>query len=157
DGVASASATLTVTVNSMFRMNVRQAKAAFGKPGKVDGKVELTVAFTYSGIPEGAIRVNFDQATLFDAPFTEFTREEAGVYRYHTKNVYAKIDLNRGVLKVARHKMVMTGMNNGNGIDIVIRFGGAVASDHIDMVTRRHDKEQTLLYPTGGTDRHDDD
>jgi hypothetical protein len=154
DGVGTAE--LYAAAAPSFAIDVTQARVKFGRPGKVDDKVSLQAKFTYPGAPEGVIKVVFDGVTLLDVPFASFEREHRNTYAYRARNVHAKIDLQRGTLKLTRHRMLLTGIDNANGIDVVIRFGASVATDHFVMREHRHHGERTLYYGTK-TDSHDRD
>lgn len=137
DGSLSTSASMTVTVSSPLIINVTEAKVDFGKEGKVDGKINLKADFTFAGAlnPSDTIKVVFDGLTLVEAPFASFKAEddEPGEYEYKEKNLLVKIDLTESAMKVSRHKIVLTGVDNSNGIDVVISFGAATGADHMTM------------------------
>ena len=44
-----------------------------------------------------------------------------------------KIDFNKMEIKVSRHKMVLTDVDNSNGVDVVISFGDSTCVDHFKM------------------------
>ena len=146
DGTYFVTSTLTISVGSALAIDVTEARVRFGRPGKVEGKVDLRTKFTYPGTPSGVIRVVFDGVTLLDVPFADFKREKPGEYAYHARNVQATIDLKRSSLSVSRHRMLLAGIDNANGIDVVISFGASVATDHFVMHEHRHQGERSLSY-----------
>jgi PKD repeat protein len=156
DGVFFVPGTLTISVGSALSINVTEAKVEFGKRGKVDGKVNMKADFTFPGTPTGDIKVVFDGVTLLETPFASFKRERSGEYEYEDRNVHAKIDFRHGTLKVSRHKMLLTAIDNSNGIDVVISFGASVGTDHFVMRERIHDGERTLFYKTERERHHGD-
>ncbi|MFQ5900319.1 MAG: hypothetical protein ACE5IH_02055, partial [Thermodesulfobacteriota bacterium] len=99
------------------------------------------------------IVVVFDGITLVEEPFLNFQEEgnEPGEYEYKEKNLHVKIDFNKGTIKVSRHKMLLTGIDNSNGIDVVISFGDATGTDHFVMEEKgdkkdHDDDEKKLSY-----------
>jgi len=146
DGVYLVNGAVTVSVGSALAVDVTRASVKFGKPGRVDDKVELEAKFAYPGTPGGVIKAMFDGITLLEVPFASFERERKGKYEYRARNVYAQLDLNRGTLKVSRHRMLATGVDNNNGIDVVIAFGGSVATDRFVMHEHKHHGERSLHY-----------
>ena len=148
DGVTpGVSARLTISVNSALTIEVTEARVQRGERGRVDGKVSLKADFVnYAGVPldSDAIRVTFDGVTLLDVPFGRFRRERRDRYEYETRSVDAEIDFERMTIKVSRHDMLTTGIDNSNGIDVEISFGDAVATDHIVM-TRERDRHDSDL------------
>lgn len=137
DGEFSATASLTINVGSPLACNVTEAGADEGKEGKVEGKVDLKAHFTYIGLPSlyEMITVNFDNLTLVSEPFAAFTEEaeKPGVYELEDRDLHVKLDFNKSTLKVSRHKMVLDGVDNSNGVDVVIYFGNAACTDHVAM------------------------
>lgn len=156
DGMYLVNRAVTISVGSALAGNVTQAKVKFGKPGKADDKIELEAKFTYPGTPSGTIRIVFDGVTLLDVPFSSFERERRGRYEYRGRNVHAKLDLVRGTLKVSRHRMLLTGVDNSNGIDVLIAFGSAVSTEHLVMHEHKHHGERTLHYRKKHGKKHTD-
>ena len=152
DGTYSVTGTVVVSVGSALSVNVTEAKVDFGRRGKVDGKIDMKADFVFPGTPKGNIKVVFDGVTILDVPFSKFKRERSG--EYEAKNVHAEIDLARGKLKVSHHKMLLTGIDNSNGIDVVISFGSAAGTDHFVMHERIHDHERVLLFHAKHDRRH---
>lgn len=155
DGEFYVSDTVTVSVSSALKIHVREAKVNFGEKGKVKGKVNLKADFVYTGIPgpSDLIVVVFDGITLVEEPFGNFEEEddESAEYEYKEKNLHVKIDFNKSRIKVSRHKMLLTGIDNSNGIDVVISFGDATGTDHFVMEEKgdkkdHDDDEKKLSY-----------
>jgi len=154
DGEFLVNGAVTVSVSSALSVDVRRATLKFGKPGRVDDKAEMEAKFTYPGTPDGSIKVVFDGVTILDVPLKSFEREHRGEYEYHARNVHARLDLRRGTLKVSRHRMLLDGVDNSNGVDVVIAFGASVGTDHFVMREHKHHGGHTLYYKTK-KDRHE--
>ena len=136
DGEFDVNGEITISVSSPLSIDVTQASVDRGKKGKVEGKVNLKANFVYSGLPDSSdlIVVTFDGVTLVEEPFGSFEGgDESGKYRYKEKDIHVNIDFNKGTIKVSRHKMVLTGIDNSNGIDVVISFGDSTGTDHFVM------------------------
>jgi len=146
DGVFLVNGAVTVSINSALSAKVTHATVKFGKRGKVRGEVEMEAKFVYPGTPNGVIKVEFDGVTLLDVPFSSFKRKHRGEYEYHVRNIYAKLDLKRGTLQVSRHRMLLDGVDDSNGTDVVISFGASVATDHFVMREYKHHGERVLYY-----------
>lgn len=116
-----------------LRLNVSQidwnARAA---------EAEVAAKFVYGAIPDAGdvIRVSFDGAVLLDIALGDFEAEGAGVYRYRTPNVKARIDFKKGTLKVSSRGVDTTSVNIRDGIDVELRIGAAVAVDHVKKPRR---------------------
>jgi len=149
DGVFLVNGSVTVSVSSALSVETTRAAVKFGKPGKVDDKARVVASFTYPGTPDGNIKVVFDGVTILDVPFAYFKYDDKdGEYTYHAHNVHAKLDLGRGMLRVSRHRMLLSGVDNSNGVNVVITFGASVATDHFVMREHNHHGEQALYYRT---------
>jgi len=137
DGEFTATGSITISVGSPLACNITEAKSDEGKEGKVEGKVDIKAHFTFIGLPNPSdlIEVQFDNITLISEPFAAFTEEadEPGVYEFEGDNIHMKIDFNKAIIKVSRHKMVLTDVDNSNGVDVVIYFGNAACTDHLAM------------------------
>jgi len=140
DGVnLPVSSSLTISVGSALTINVTQAKFDFGKKGKHKGKVTFVAGFTYAGLPAAGdlITVSIDGEEIFSAPFGDFKEKKPGYYKIKLKKKKTKaqafIDFNNSVLAVTRHKMDLSDIDNDNGVDVVISFGSATATDHLKM------------------------
>lgn len=154
DGEFLVNGAVTVSVSSALSLHVTRAKVKFGKPGKVDDKAYLEAKFAYPGTPRGTIRVVLDGVTLLDAPFASFERKRKDVYEFDARNVHAKLDLKRGTLKLSRHKMLLTGVDNSNGVNAVIEFGASVATDHFVMREDKHHHGHALHYKSKEKKKH---
>ncbi|MFQ5900412.1 MAG: SBBP repeat-containing protein [Thermodesulfobacteriota bacterium] len=145
DSEFSVSGEVTISVSSPLTIDVTQAKVDFGKKGKVEGKVNLKADFVYTGIPGpyDLIVVTFDGVTLVEEPFGSFDEDDddPGEYKYKEKNIHVKIDFIKGTIKVSGHKMVLAGIDNSNGIDMVISFGDSTGTDHFVMKEKKKDDE----------------
>ncbi|MCX7085668.1 MAG: PKD domain-containing protein [Methylococcales bacterium] len=133
-------ASLTISVSSSLTIHVTEAKVQPGAKGKVEGKVSMKATFAYTDMPlaKDIIRVKFDGVTLLEVPFDSFKLDSTNKYEYALKDREAEIDFNRHTIEVSRHKMLMTGIDNSNGIDVEVSFGPATGNDHADM---RRDKD----------------
>jgi len=143
DGNLSTSASVTISVSSPLACNVTEAEADEGKKGKVEGKVDMKANFTYAGLPAPSdlVEVVFDGITLISEPFAVFNEEtdKPGLYEFEDKDLHVKMDFNKGTMKVSRHKMLLDGVDDSNGVDVVISFGNATCTDH--MVMEEHDND----------------
>ncbi|MDX8412416.1 MAG: PKD domain-containing protein [Mariprofundaceae bacterium] len=146
DGVnPPVSVSVVVSADSAFAIDVTEAKVDFGEHGKVKGKITTKVRFTYAGTPAPSdmVKVVFDGITLLEAPFGAFKADDndSGKYKYKQKKMHAKIDFTRGEIKVSRHKMLLDGIDNTNGIDVVISFGNTVGADHFLMAENEDEND----------------
>lgn len=141
-------ASLTISVGSALTIEVTEAKVERGEKGKVEGRISMKANFHFAGVPAAAdvIRVKFDGFTLLEVPFASFKPESAGKYEYETKTTEGQIDFNRGTIKVARHKMLTSGIDNSNGIDVEISFGAATGTDHFDMTGEKGKRDCDLSH-----------
>jgi len=146
DGAFMVNSAVAVSISSALSVDVTRATVKFGKHGKVHDKAEMEAKFAYPGTPNGVIKVTFDGVTLLDVPFNRFKRKHWGEYEYRVRNIYAKLDLKRRTLKVSRHKMLLNGVDNSNGVDVVVTFGASVATDHFVMHEHKHHGERALHY-----------
>jgi PKD repeat protein len=133
-------ASLTISVSSSLTIHVTEAKVQPGAKGKVEGKVSMKAKFAYISMPlaKDIIRVKFDGVILLEVPFDSFKLDSTNKYEYALKDREAEIDFKRHTIEVSRHKMLMTGIDNTNGIDVEVSFGPATGTDHADM---RRDKD----------------
>lgn len=133
----TATGSITISVSSPLTCNVKEAKTDKGKKGKVKGKVNLKASFTYPTIPGplDQITATFDGITLVSALFSAFKEDgdDPGEFKYKDENLHMKIDFNKMTIKISRHKMVLTSLDNSSGIDVVISFGNATCTDHFVM------------------------
>ena len=137
DGELTVQGTATVSIFSPFNVDVYSAMVISGKRGKVKSKISLKSCFTYDGIPlqSDMIKVKFDGITLFEVPFASFKEraDKPGIFKYVNKNIRAKINFNNSRIKVFRHKILLSGLDNSNGVDVIISFGSSNGSDNIIM------------------------
>jgi len=154
DGVNPAvSSSLVISVDSPLEISVSEFKVDYGEKGKVKGKISLKADFTYPGMPapSDVIKVVFDGITLLEASFSSFEQEsdDAGEFEYESGNVHAKIDFTKMTIKVSRHRMLLSGLDTNNGIDVVVYFGPHSATDHFVpkvKVKKYHDDEKEMSY-----------
>jgi PKD repeat protein len=151
DGVnPPVSASLTISVGSALTINITQAKFDFGKKDEHKGKITFVADFTFAGLPAAGdlITASIDGEEIFSAPFGDFKQKKPGYYKIKVKDkktrAQAFIDFSRGVLAVTRHKMDLSGIDNDNGVDVVISFGSATGTDHLKMkekIKNPHDEK----------------
>lgn len=143
DGEFIVSANIVIAVDSPMHINVTEAKVEYGRLGAAEGRIKLVADYDYSGMPDAndMIVVTFDGITLLDAPFGSFAQGDYGKYVYYANNVRAIIDTYHKRIEVSRRNMVITGVDNSNGIDVVISFGDATGTDHFVMVNTRQDDD----------------
>ena len=154
DGEFTVQGTATVSIFSPLNVDVYEATVDSGKKGKVKGKINLKSCFSYDGIPQQSdvIKVDFDGITLIEEPFASFEEDtkKPGKFKFKSKDIHADIDFNKSRIKVSRHKMLLNGLDNSNGADVVVSFGLSTGSDNIVM------KEKHKHKGHGDHDSHDD-
>jgi PKD repeat protein len=152
DGEFTVSDDVAVSIFSSLDVDVYEAKVDSGKKGKVKGKVNLKACFSYIGLPlpSEVIKVDIDGITLIEEPFASFEEEvdKPGKFKYKGNNLHAKIDFNKSKIKVSRHRMLLNGLDNGNGVDVVISFGLSTGSDNIVMKEKHkgHDDDHKIKW-----------
>jgi len=165
DGEFTVTSMVPISVSSALKINVCEAKVNFGKPGKVKDKLNFKVNFDFGGMLSHGdeITVIFDGVTIIEAPFSSFKIEadEPGKYKFKEKNVHIKLDFNKGEMKVSRHKMLLGGIDNSNGVDVFISFGlSGTDTDHFVMKEKGHHKDggkkKLSFKDKCGKDKHKD-
>jgi hypothetical protein len=96
-------------------------------------QAQVKAKFMFDGVPAGTdvIGVTFDGATLLSAAFSSFKRSGAGVYTFKNRSTSAKIDFNKRTIEVTKDNVKAGTVDPRNGVDVEIRFGAAVATDHV--------------------------
>ena len=134
--------TVTVSVDSALSINVTDAKADLGGRGNVIGKLNIKASYDYRGtlVPSDVIRVVFGGITEFEGTFGNFTasEDEPGVYERKDDNLHVKIDTSSGMIKLTRHKTVLSSIDNSNGVEVAITFGYSTGVDRIFMEEKRN-------------------
>jgi PKD repeat protein len=122
-------------------IEVEEYKLNRGGDHDVNGKVSLDVNFQCGGIPaaDDAIRVVFDGIELANIRFGDFRQKQPGRYEYKEKGLHLDLDFNKSRLKISRHKLRRDGVDDSNGIEVLVAFGAATAVDHIDADKVEHD------------------
>ena len=151
------SASLTISAGSALSINVTEAKVERGEKGKVEGKISMQSDFNFVSMPLAgdAILVRFDGITLLNVPFANFHQESAYKFEYESRTQSALIDFNRKTIKVSAHKILTGQIDNSNGIDVIVGFGSAIATDNFVMKNhkgQRGDRESELSHKK--EDRH---
>jgi PKD repeat protein len=149
----------TGTGSNELELNVHEAKVDYGKNGKVKGKVSVKAGFINIGSPaaDDRIAVSLDGVVLLDVPFSEFQAEDKpGEYEYKGKHLKAEINISKPTIKVKRHKMVLSGIDNSDGVDIKVSIGSLSGFENIEMKAKQDDHEgkRKLSYKNK---QHDDD
>ena len=73
------------------------------------------------------------------------------------------MDFNKAIMKVSRHKIILTDIDNSNDVDLVISFGISTGTDHFVMKEKKKEKddddddESKPFYKNKSTDKDDDD
>jgi PKD repeat protein len=126
---------ILISVGSPLSLKVGEAKVECGEKGKVEGKINLKAGFTYPGVPlpRDRIVLAFDGLLLFDVPLGSFKQEAARMYEYEARGLHVELDFNKSEIKVARHKILTSSVDNANGIDLALGFGAATGTDHFVM------------------------
>lgn len=98
-----------------------------------DAEAEVEAAFVYGATPSAGdvISVDFDGANLLNAALSDFETDGGGVYRYRSTQVRAKMDFNKGTLKVSNRDVDTARVNVRDGIDVELRIGASSAVDHV--------------------------
>lgn len=126
---------IIISVGSALSLKVSEAKVECGEKGKVEGKINLKAGFTYPGVPLPGDRIvlAFDGLLFFDVPLSSFKQEAAQTYEYEARGLHVEMDFNKSEIKVARHKILTSSVDNSNGIDVALGFGLATGTDHFVM------------------------
>jgi PKD repeat protein len=159
DGQATAFASLTITVSPTIGLNsppidlnVTRANINFKSRWSALAKVELQAELNSPvPAPGDIVALYLDGAQVFSVPFSEFVvvqkndTELPHVYMLKTRYLWVKIDFVHGRLTVDADKVLLTGFNGSNGVDVESRIGNAVAMDNfrpMDQKGERHYKHQ---------------
>jgi PKD repeat protein len=147
DGEFDVSGDVIVSVFSSLEVDVFEANVNSGKKGKVKGKINLKAYVCFEGLPlpSDIIKVDCDGITLIEEPFGSFEEKvnKPGIFKYKEKNLYGKIDFSKSKIEVSRHKMLLNGFDNSNGVDVFISFGLSTGSDHILMKKKHGDDDSS--------------
>lgn len=158
DGIYTATGQVVVAVAAGLDLQVRELKIDLGDAGVVKDKVHMTAQFTPDGVPAPGdpVMVLIDGVVVVDAAFDEFREKDDSNSEFELKNkhVHMKIDFARGRLSVSRHKTLLNGITEVNGIDVVVKIGGRTGADHVTVEARRdgdytdgrHTLKKKLLY-----------
>jgi beta propeller repeat protein len=144
DGVDWVSASLTVVVSPAVEFNVTRAEIKFRNKKSLLADVQLK-AELYASIPaaDDVIALYLDGAQVFAAPFGSFSpvawdneedAQEGNPYLYKLKarHLRVRIDFLAGRLAVDADKVVLTGFDPRNGVDVEMMLGDAVAVDRVE-------------------------
>lgn len=138
----------SLTVNVRFPLVISEAEVGFNEEGK--GNIDFKATFSYPDLPMSAdtIKIGFGGIPLLEIAFANFKMEAPGVYEYEQEDVHAKIDFNRHTIKVDRHNIVLTSLDNSNGIDIAVVFGAVTGTSHITMQEKieKHGESKEWTY-----------
>jgi len=134
----------TGTGSNELELIVHEAKVDYGKEGKVKGKVSVKAGFINIGTPaaDDRVAVSLDGVVLLDVPFSEFKAEDKpGEFEYKGKHLKAEINFTRSTIKVKRHKMVLFGIDNSDGVDVEVSIGSLSGFESIEMKAKHDDHE----------------
>jgi len=142
-----------------LELMIHEAKVDYGKEGKVKGKVSVKAGFINANTPtaDDRVSVSLDGVVLLDIPFSEFKAEDngPGEFEYKGKKLKAKIDFNKSTIKVKRHKMVLSAIDNSDGVDVKISIGSLGGFENVVMKAKHGDEgERKLSYKNK---QYDDD
>jgi hypothetical protein len=89
--------------------------------------------FAFDAVPADMdiIGARFDDATLLNVAFGEFKAAGPNIYLYNTGKTRAKINFRKGTIEVSKQRVSPAEVNVRDGVDVEIRFGDAVAFDHL--------------------------
>lgn len=143
DGEFTVSGQVVIAVDSPLAIDVTEVRIEYGTYGQAEGKVKMEADFTYDATLDmtDEIRVSIDGVELLSVPFGSFSLDEPGEYEYQASNVHASIDLYENEIEVSRRNMILTGIDNRNGVDVVISFGNSTGTDHFVLETDDHDDD----------------
>jgi PKD repeat protein len=132
DGALTSSAQLYVSVESALTIEVSEAEMDWERHG---GKLKLGIYFNYGAqlIPNDVIRVSFGNLVLLKTPLVSFDMREPGVYVYKNRHVYAKLDLNRGYLKISRRLRSGKNVQSGQAVPVMLGIGSVMGTDQITL------------------------
>lgn len=96
-------------------------------------QAQIKAKFVFDGVPAGTdvIGATFDGATLLSVAFSKFKSSGAGVYTFKNRSTSAKIDFSKRTIEVTKDNVAAGTVDPRNGVDVEIRFGAAVATDHV--------------------------
>jgi len=138
---------------------VYEAKVDYGKEGKVKGKVSVKVGFINAGMPTAGDRVSvsLDGVVLLDVPFSEFKAKDdkQGEFEYKGKKLKAKIDFTKSTIKIKCHKMVLSDIDNSDGVDIEVSIGSLGGFENVEMKAK-HDNNKDEFKLSYKNKQHDD-
>lgn len=124
-----------------FGFKVYEADIESGKKGKAEGKISLEVGFDNLALPtaEDMVVVSVEGVEVLNAPFAFFRKEDDhGEYEYKERNISVKLDMRKLRLKVTRHKMILSGVDNSDGITVKISIG-TVSGTETAFMNKKHD------------------
>jgi PKD repeat protein len=136
DGELSASYSITITVSSEINLSIRYAAVKFWNKQKTMGDVRIWADFDATmPAANDLISVTFDNIMLFSIPFSEFKHGlMPGVYWYIKKGYIIRLDFANGQISVNTPKILLTGLDNSNGVDVKLMVGDDVAVENIVMM-----------------------
>jgi PKD repeat protein len=157
DGEASASASLTIAVSPAIELNVTRADIDFRSRRSQLADVEI-LAELYAAIPgsDEVVALYLDGALVFAAPFGRFEpvrRHGAvapGVFKLKEPHLWVQLDLAEGRLAVEAHRVMLSGYDPRNGVDVELMLGGATAVDNVRPVDERGDRHYRHHRPERG-------
>jgi PKD repeat protein len=134
DGTDSASYELTIAVNPAIKMTPQTLEVQMKGPKSSMGKVEAVamVEMATPG-PSQNISAYFDGILLFSVPFSSFETSPKSplVYKFHAKDVFVELDMEKGQLSVIRRNLSLSGMDLANGADMEFRVGSWATTENV--------------------------
>jgi PKD repeat protein len=157
DGNASVSASLTIAVSATIELNVTRAEIKFKGKQSALADVEIR-AELYAPVPaaDDVVALYLDGAQVFAAPFSQFEAVQhhgsivPGVYKLKSKHLWVRIDFVQGRLVVDANKVMLTGYDPANGVEVKVMLGDAVAVDNIQPVDEKTDRHYKHHRPERG-------
>ena len=125
---------LAVKSNNELTLDVSKVKL-----DRRDSEIKLLAEFSGATIPSPAdiIAIHVDGATLVSAPLAKFRQNNAGVYKYQSKDTLVIIDFNRGMLKASSESIVTKAFKVNDGMEIRVDFGSASAVANYTIKPRK--------------------
>ncbi|MDD2732810.1 MAG: PKD domain-containing protein [Desulfuromonadaceae bacterium] len=151
DGADSTTTTTIITVSPTIELNVTKADIDFKSKKSLLADVEIQ-AELYASLPapDDMIAFFIDGTEVFAVPFREFSVVDHNAYRYKNQNLWVKIDFDKGRLSVNAEKVMLTGYNPRNGVDVNMMIGNAVAADNIQPKDDKDDRHYKHHRPERG-------
>ncbi|WP_455202551.1 PKD domain-containing protein, partial [Kaarinaea lacus] len=133
-----------IAVGPTFDFVTRSARLEINHRKQFSDKIQIKARFDKSSfqvLPDDIIRVSVDQVILVEQPLSAFyPDEEDNKLVYREKNIYVKLNLDRGFIKLSKHKTGLANINASEPVNIELRLGNQVSSETIQLVHLGHER-----------------